>query len=1015
MSLLLIALLAAAPAAAPAPMVAAVELRLPSGSEPSLLKDAPELVAVRKGQRLGPRAVRRSLERLFATGRFSDVVVRAVDGPDGVTVVFELTPTRRIVFVRFSGNRVLQTAQLQEAARLSKDDEYTPERVEEAVASVQKAYFRRGYRQAQVIAGLEELAEGLEISLEVTEGSATRVVGLTAGGAPGLAMPRILEALGLHPGDVLDEQVLEEGLGRLRAVYRQERFYRAKVGEPEIRTASAGALVELPVDAGPRFELRFAGNRSFPDEVLQKVLAYDGQEPLERSLQDRLSRRLESFYRYKGFFDVSVRPVEVLGSGARRAVVRFWVEEGRPLFVRTVEFAGNRAIPGAELRRLLAEVVRSRTLGDGNEAQKVDDPLQLEGRTKKVAYADAPAPDPESVYVEAAYREAVESIVELYRQRGFLSAQVELSEVRLSVDEGAAAVHFSIDEGPRSLIGQIRLEGAPEGFVAPGSGLKTGSTFSHQAAEEYRLAVSRALSRQGYLFAHVETAPEQLDDPQSVLLAYRIAPGPKVRVGKVVLQGLLRTDEKVVRANLLLKEGEVLDPEALYGTQRNLAQLGVFRTVTVRIMSPELAEPIKDVLVEAKELPRLAGEIGGGYFIAEGPRLVIDWALPNALGWGLNVSGRGKLHYFGASGPVLSGQADTRDADGEELGFAELLGGRQTLSIESHGQLPPGMGARMDMVAERVHRRYFRFTRVSGAPGFDWETTTALPGIDWARLRTGLGLQVELAHVRVAQVGGAGQLLTDLASSEQERLRFEPGIFTLLSARVGPTFDLRDDPVNPRRGVLLQLSAEQTTGLLAQDVEGNSFPIQTLKLSGALSGYVPLGRHVVLALSGRGGRIFPLDPASKTIPPYRFYLGGASSMRGFREDGVIPADRRSDVESEVRSCQALANRFGCSEAAKVLLAGEEIPSEGGELFTLAKAELRFPVVGPFDLGVFFETGNLWLSPARFEWFDHRYVAGAGLRYVTPIGPLALDLGVNLLPDVALNEPAVNLHFNIGLF
>jgi outer membrane translocation and assembly module TamA len=41
--------------------------------------------------------------------------------------------------------------------------------------------------------------------------------------------------------------------------------------------------------------------------------------------------------------------------------------------------------------------------------------------------------------------------------------------------------------------------------------------------------------------------------------------------------------------------------------------------------------------------------------------------------------------------------------------------------------------------------------------------------------------------------------------------------------------------------------------------------------------------------------------------------------------------------------------------------------------------------------------------------------GVGLRYVTPVGPLAFDLGVNLDPDDALNEPATQLHFSIGTF
>ncbi len=46
----------------------------------------------------------------------------------------------------------------------------------------------------------------------------------------------------------------------------------------------------------------------------------------------------------------------------------------------------------------------------------------------------------------------------------------------------------------------------------------------------------------------------------------------------------------------------------------------------------------------------------------------------------------------------------------------------------------------------------------------------------------------------------------------------------------------------------------------------------------------------------------------------------------------------------------------------------------------------------------------------------RTVAGVGVRYGTPIGPLALDVGFNLNPDEQLNERVFsNVNFSIGVF
>ena len=82
---------------------------------------------------------------------------------------------------------------------------------------------------------------------------------------------------------------------------------------------------------------------------------------------------------------------------------------------------------------------------------------------------------------------------------------------------------------------------------------------------------------------------------------------------------------------------------------------------------------------------------------------------------------------------------------------------------------------------------------------------------------------------------------------------------------------------------------------------------------------------------------------------------------------------------------------------------------------LARGELRFPIHGDLMGGLFVDAGNLWLDTAAFDPTRLRPATGFGLRYATPVGPVALDLGVNLDRDELLNEDPVALHFSIGLF
>jgi outer membrane protein assembly factor BamA len=327
--------------------------------------------------------------------------------------------------------------------------------------------------------------------------------------------------------------------------------------------------------------------------------------------------------------------------------------------------------------------------------------------------------------------------------------------------------------------------------------------------------------------------------------------------------------------------------------------------------------------------------------------------------------------------------------------------------------LPLNIGARVDLVGERVFRQTYQFTRLAAVPGLDWTTALPNPGLGWTRPRLALALQGEFELSRVLPVTSANAVTGPLQFSDQQRLRYLFGTFALATIRFLPTLDLRDDPLVPRKGLLFQLETEWTFDLYTRDLDDKYVPVKFFKLGGTVTGYVPLWPRANLALSVRGGKIFPFTEGSVTPPVKRFFLGGSSSMRGFLEDGLIAEDVRQKLDQQVLDCRAVANSAGCTSAAKTLQSGQVVGSQGGELYVLGKSELRFPLIGQLDLGIFFEAGNLWLEAPNA--FTLRTVAGAGVRYMTPIGPLALDVGVNLAPDRWINEPPLNLHFNIGYF
>jgi outer membrane protein assembly factor BamA len=228
------------------------------------------------------------------------------------------------------------------------------------------------------------------------------------------------------------------------------------------------------------------------------------------------------------------------------------------------------------------------------------------------------------------------------------------------------------------------------------------------------------------------------------------------------------------------------------------------------------------------------------------------------------------------------------------------------------------------------------------------------------------------------------------------------------SLRPAVTLDLRDDPARPRAGIFAQVSGDYL-----RSFEASELIVRLIKVQAQVAGYVPLPLLSSLVLSARAGRIYQLDPNSHTPGDRSFYLGGATSLRGFHEDAVQPQDVSEELRDAVRKCQGgLGQNPACTP--QVLAAQAGGASSGGDQFISFTAELRVPVAQSVEMAFFYDAGNLWATPPYrfFKTLVLRDAVGVGLRWLTPIGRLAIDLGINLSPDPLFGEPRFGPYFAI---
>jgi outer membrane protein insertion porin family len=135
--------------------------------------------------------------------------------------------------------------------------------------------------------------------------------------------------------------------------------------------------------------------------------------------------------------------------------------------------------------------------------------------------------------------------------------------------------------------------------------------------------------------------------------------------------------------------------------------------------------------------------------------------------------------------------------------------------------------------------------------------------------------------------------------------------------------------------------------------------------------YKPVG-NATLAFSSRAGWKHPYGGDLVVPISERFFAGGSTTLRGFALD--------------------------------------ELRFEGGQLLAIENVEYRaplFPVrsrlIKSIGGALFYDTGNVFLEPSNFSLKDFTHTAGAGVRALSPLGPIRLDVGINLLPKLRIRS------------
>jgi outer membrane protein insertion porin family len=550
-------------------------------------------------------------------------------------------------------------------------------------------------------------------------------------------------------------------------------------------------------------DVDFVGNKKGDRETLQEKIDIKLGSVYNPVDVQRAVEKLRDWYEDEGYFEVQITPnIEKFADGDVRLV--FSIAEGRQITIEKIVFQGNKGVSDVQLKSAMETKERQYFILRGKvQRQRLDSD--------------------------------VDRILAAYNDFGYTQARVESTDVAIDREKARVTITIVVVEGPQFKAGEVKTTGVtllPEREVERQIRLKPGDIFSVGKVRDSTQAILNLYSTIGRASADVNPRREQLGTGNQINLTFEISEGPEVYVERININGNVRSQDKILRRELPLHEGDLYTLQKRELARQRLVNLGFFESVSVT------TQPGSDktkIVVNVDVVERATGvfSIGGGYSSVDSLVGTIDLAQRNFLGRGWEAAIR------------IRAGAETQQG---------------TISFTEPWLFDRPLSAGFDIY--KSLREYDDYT---------YDTT---------------GVNLRMSHPFAEywrwHVGyrASHDDISDIADSASPQIREEEGVTLTSAVGLSVTRDSRDVVAAPTKGA-------QT--LLRLDFAGLGGDAKYVKTTALQTYFRPLWLGHILGLRGEIG--YGFGWADEDLPLFeRFFLGGPNSIRSFKFHDLSPVD-----------------------------------------------------------------------------------------------------------------------------
>ncbi|HEV7242144.1 MAG TPA: outer membrane protein assembly factor BamA [Thermoanaerobaculia bacterium] len=748
-------------------------------------------------------------------------------------------------------------------------------------------------------------------------------------GNSSVASDTIRVYLGIVPGEAYVPEAIQRNFTNL---WQTGLFDDIRV---EVEPGEAGGVVvKAFIRERPRIgSVEFRGNKELNQTKINEALEREKIDlhvgsTIEQTLVKRAAEAVKRAYTEGGFEGVSVDTItEDLGEPGEKKIV-FIINEGVKAKIGQIDFIGNRRFSDGKLRSQMKEIKKHNL---------------ITWVRKK------------NLYIPSKLDEDLERVKNYYQDFGY--QDVSFGDPQIVTAGKRVKVTIPVKEGEIHTFGEVSVEGntvfTNEQIIGNWP-LKKGDTLGRKPIQTRVDAFGDAYRMRGYIYAYVD--PEYTDKGNNVVdVKLRVFEGDQFRLGRLEFTGNSTTKDKVLRREVFIEEGSIMDMETFKQSVYKLGQLGYFKVTENPDFKVNPDSKTVDITVKGVEEGKNDIQFGGGYSEGGGFFVQAQFATRNFLGEGENFSlgyQRGRRTNFFSISYADPWFMDTPNS----LGVS--IYNRETVLPASFGYEQRGKGG---TVAYGYRLR--RFDSVGLLYGYERSRSV-----------------YQTQEVPDPQGNLPMPLISDL---------------NFVTSTIVPSYryDSRDNPFDTARGSRFNLSFAYAGGPLGGSVD-------MFKPTVGATRFFRLSRRSSISANVEAGYIFSFrddcahtyNELSNEVPDLcvptsdRFLVGGEFSVRGFGYGTLGPYEE---------------------------FPGRGLRPAGGYSYQTYNFEYLYRVNDPIRLVLFADAGRAYGYQESIDFGKLRYSFGAELRLFLPVFqfPLRFIYAINPAPEDA--DEFEGFQFTIG--